>query len=158
MREPFQVLVIPYRFDASGTLQYGALKRSDSGVWQGVAGGGEDGESATDAAGREAEEELGVPRIDELLLLSTVSSIPKYHFSTAGDWPDDLFVISEYAFALDCTSLEVVLSAEHKEIQWSDFQTVHKLFEWDSNQTALWEANERLRLGIFEKVKVRKTS
>lgn len=155
MREPFQVLVIPYRFDASGALQYGALKRSDSGVWQGVAGGGEEGESATDAAAREAEQELGIRRVDELVLLSTVSSIPKYHFNAQSDWPDDLFVIREYAFALDCSDLQVVLSAEHDEIQWSDFHTVHALLQWDSNQTALWEANERLLLGIFEKIKVR---
>ena len=44
-RAPFQVLVIPYRYCTDGSLEYCLLKRTDMGIWQFVAGGGETGET-----------------------------------------------------------------------------------------------------------------
>ncbi len=44
MRAPFQVLVIPFRRTPGGT-QFAVLRRSDTGWWQFVSGGGEDQET-----------------------------------------------------------------------------------------------------------------
>ncbi len=57
-RAPFQVLILPFRQAADGDWQYGVLRRSDE-YWQGIAGGGEDGEAPLEAAMREMEEEAG---------------------------------------------------------------------------------------------------
>lgn len=51
-RAPFQVLILPFRQAADGDWQYGVLRRSDE-YWQGIAGGGEDGEAPLEAAMRE---------------------------------------------------------------------------------------------------------
>ena len=42
MRAPYQVLIIPFRHTLAG-LKFAVLKRSDSGSWQFVSGGGEGG-------------------------------------------------------------------------------------------------------------------
>jgi dATP pyrophosphohydrolase len=48
-REPFQVLVLPFRQTLCFT-EYAIFQRSDSGIWQGLSGGGEEGESFVQAA------------------------------------------------------------------------------------------------------------
>jgi dihydroneopterin triphosphate diphosphatase len=59
VRAPFQILAIPYRID-TGSVIFAALRRSDDGNWQGVAGGGELGETSLQGAIRECQEEVGV--------------------------------------------------------------------------------------------------
>ena len=44
-RAPFQVLVLPYRCNPAGDIDYAIFSRSDDSCWQGIAGGGEDIES-----------------------------------------------------------------------------------------------------------------
>ena len=41
MRAPFQILAIPYRYK-NGIPYFCVLRRSDSNLWQFIAGGGED--------------------------------------------------------------------------------------------------------------------
>lgn len=48
-RAPFQVLVLPFRKTTSGT-EYALFRRSDSGDWQTIAGGGDDGETPLQAS------------------------------------------------------------------------------------------------------------
>src|SRR5437868_2175553 len=60
-RAPFQVLVILFRRTASRDVEYAVFRRSDDGAWQGIAGGGEDDETALEAARRETFEEGGIP-------------------------------------------------------------------------------------------------
>lgn len=44
MRAPYQVLVFPYYIGSNG-IEYAIFRRSDSGWWQAISGGGEDGET-----------------------------------------------------------------------------------------------------------------
>ncbi|OOR05704.1 NUDIX pyrophosphatase, partial [Bacillus mycoides] len=44
MRAPYQVLIFPY-IKTDDSIQYAIFNRSDYGYWQGIAGGGEDGET-----------------------------------------------------------------------------------------------------------------
>lgn len=48
-RAPFQILVFLRRV-INDEIEYLLLRRADSGVWQGIAGGGEDDEGPEDAA------------------------------------------------------------------------------------------------------------
>jgi dATP pyrophosphohydrolase len=57
-RAPFQVLVLPYRRRPDGALEYALFQRADSGVWQAIAGGGENLETPEAAAARERLREL----------------------------------------------------------------------------------------------------
>jgi dATP pyrophosphohydrolase len=68
-RAAFQVLVFPYRLAADGSLMYALFRRADASYWQGVAGGGEEGESPLEAARREAAEEAGIPGSSDFVAL-----------------------------------------------------------------------------------------
>ena len=57
MRAPYQILAIPYRFKGD-IVQFCIFHRSDSDIWQFVAGGGEEGEKI-DSAKREVLKETG---------------------------------------------------------------------------------------------------
>ena len=142
-RGRFQVLVIPFRKSGSD-YEFAALKRSDRGDWQGIAGGGKDDESLLEGAKREAEEEANIPRHRPFYRLQTMASIPVYHFAARKHWPEDLYVIPEYSFAVDCTGQEMKLSKEHVEVKWGSYEEINRCLTWDSNKTALWELNERL--------------
>ena len=48
MRKPVQVLVLPYRH-CKNKIQFALFKRADLNVWQGIAGGVEEGESVFEA-------------------------------------------------------------------------------------------------------------
>lgn len=95
MRAPFQVLAIPYRIGNKG-ITFAALKRSDDGHWQGVAGGGEVGETPLQAAIRECREEVGLGSRNTVRRLKSQASIPVAHFTDREHWPADVFVIPEY--------------------------------------------------------------
>lgn len=64
-RIPLQVLVLPFRQSTDGMIEYAIFRRNDHGddCWQGLAGGAEAGESAEQAAQREAKEEASIPYI-----------------------------------------------------------------------------------------------
>ena len=40
---------------------------------------------------------------------------------------------------------EIKLSDEHPEYRWLKYDEAHKMLKWDSDRTALWELNERLK-------------
>lgn len=143
MRTPFQVLIIPFRL-TDEKYEYAALKREDLGVWQAVAGGGENNETPLQAARREAMEELQLPKLPPLVLLDTKASIPKCHFRDSCNWSSDTFVITEFAFGVDCTGQTIDISHEHTEIKWGSELETRDLYYWDSNKTALWELSTRL--------------
>jgi dATP pyrophosphohydrolase len=142
-----QVLVLPFRRLSGSEFEYACLQRSDDGSWQGIAGGLEEGESPIDAAVRESNEEAGIPRNGAFYTLDSTCSIPVIAFAARVHWPDDVFVIPELSFAVDCTDAELRLSREHTEQYWGPYATVRERLRWDSNRTALWELNERLRFG-----------
>ena len=146
-RAPFQVLVYPYRLIDPGTANYALLRRSDAGWWQGVAGGGEDGESPLEAARREAYEEIGTPPDAALLPLQTVFSVPVTEFQASAHWGDDLYVIPCHCFGIALTSPMLRLSHEHREYRWLGYNDARGLLHFDGDRTALWELNQRLTQG-----------
>jgi len=143
MRAPFQVLVIPFRRLPAGP-EFAVLKRSDTGDWQFIAGGGEDNETPKQAAVRETEEEVGI--VGNLLTLDSMSTVPRSSFAAAALWDPNLFVIPQYCFAIDVGAHEIVLSDEHTGCRWAAYEKASALLKWDSNRNALWELNERLNI------------
>lgn len=145
----YQVLVIPYFLDR-GQPVYGVFRRRDMGLWQFISGGGEDTDESIEAtARREVMEETGLS--GEYLRLDTYCSIPANCFRDSEKlWGWDCFVVPEYAFALRVTQSGITLSDEHTEYRWADYETVRSLLQYDSNRTALWELDRRLKLGMAE--------
>lgn len=146
-RAPFQVLVIPYRVLADGTVLYAILHRRDDASWQAIAGGGEDDETPLEAARREAWEEAGIDPGSAFLPLDALATVPVIHFPAFRD-RDDLFVIPEHSFGVALAGGDLRLSAEHTEAAWLPYAEAHARLRWDSNRNALWELDQRLgRMG-----------
>ena len=149
-RAPLQVLVLPYRYGADGGIEYAILRRRDhiDACWQGVAGGAQEGESVEESARREMMEEAGIPRHAPLLPLDTIASIPVSQFRERELWGPDLYVVTERAFGVRVDDGHAItLSDEHSEYRWARYEEAATLLRWDSNKTALWELNKRLRRG-----------
>ena len=143
-RAPFQVLVFPYRRTDLGQLEYAIFRRSGSEVWQGIAGGGEGGETSLDAAKREAWEEAGLPADARYVPLDSMTTIPVLSVVGSFLWGSEVYVIPEYSFGVRADKCELVLSREHTEYRWVRYEEAERLLKWDSNRTALWELNQRL--------------
>jgi len=54
-------------------------------------------------------------------------------------------MIPEHCFAVDAGGSTITLSNEHTECRWLSYEQAFSLLKWDSNRTALWELNERLK-------------
>ena len=141
MRAPFQILVLPYKKKTKG-YEFCIFRREDMGVWQGIAGGGEDDEKPIVAAKRESLEEAGIAD-GKLTQLDSINSIPVEAIS-GFIWGDDVIVIPEYSFGIESKDGKIVIAREHTEYKWVTFKEAHDKLEWDSNKTALWELNHRL--------------
>ncbi len=146
-RAKYQVLVIPYSIVDNGGIHYCLFCRSDSDIWQFIAGGGEDSdESVLSSAKREASEEANIDFHNEYIGLDTVSSIPANCFKNAKAlWGEDCYVIPEYCFAVKVETKKIVLSAEHSKYEWCGYEEALNRLKYDSNKTALWELNCRLK-------------
>lgn len=142
-RAPLQVLVIPFRNTDAG-LEYAVFHRADEAIWQFIAGGGEDTETALMAAQREAAEEAGIAGARRWLELDARASIRRTEFAQTEHWPTTLYVVPEFAFGVEATGDTLCLSHEHDEVRWCTYAEAQALLGWDSNRTALWELNERL--------------
>ncbi len=149
MRAPFQVLIVPFRRGPAG-MEFAVLKRADLGWWQFVSGGGEDDESALDAAERETREELGISACGRLVALDSTASVPAAEFAASEGWGDDIYVILEYSFAIEVGEEDVSISSEHTEIRWVGYDEARGLLRWDGNRTALWELAQRLARGDLD--------
>lgn len=143
-RAPFQVLVFPYRLQAGEPL-YAVFRRSDAGFWQAVAGGGEDRESAEEAAHREAYEEAGIPPELPLLTLQATFCVPVTSFSESYLWGDSLYVVPVHCFGLRVETQELTLSQEHTEYRWLTYGEAAALLYFEGDRTALWELDRRVR-------------
>ncbi len=138
MRAPFQILVIPYRMDTGGEPQYALFKRSDMDCWQFIAGGGEDDETALEAAKRESFEEAGIAPECEFTRLQTESMIPASVFS-GHNWPKGVIEIPEFCFAVQLFDPSLTLSDEHLEFKWVAFEEALNLLKFESNRKGLSE-------------------
>jgi len=144
-RAPFQVLVLPYRPGPRG-LRYAILRRQakTGGYWQFIAGGGHVGETPARAARREAFEEAGVSPRARLIKLDARAMLPVEHVY-GFRWGPDVLVIPEFCFGVQVVDAEIRLSREHTEFRWVSCQSAMRRLHWDSNRTALWELDLRLR-------------
>ena len=143
MREPYQILAIPYRI-VDGTPLFCIFRRADSNIWQFIAGGVENGETQFEAAKRETIEEIGVEPKD-IKQLTCIAYVPAEVIaeSKRQHWDKNTYVIPEYSFAFECDS-ELTLSNEHTEYKWLTYDEARKLLKWDSNKVAMYEINCQL--------------
>lgn len=145
-RAAFQVLVFPFRREGEEFV-YALFRRQDAGYWQGVAGGGEVGESPLEAARREACEEAGIGAGAQFVVLDARATMPVVAVTGEFTWGSQVLVIPEYAFGVGADGAQLRLSDEHTEYGWFGFEDACKAVRWDSNRTALWELDQRLRHG-----------
>lgn len=130
----------------NGKPLYCVLHRSDLDQWQFIAGGGEDGETPIEAAQRETMEEGGV-QPHQWVELKSLSYLPVTVISESarGHWDRNLYVIPEYTFGFACQQ-EMKLSHEHTQCLWLSYGEAMARLQWDSNRTALYELNCRLKM------------
>lgn len=152
MRRPYQILVFPY-FKKNGDYYYAIFKRKDLKVWQGIAGGGEEGENPPETAQREAFEEAGISMDSHYLRLSAISTIPADKISGL-KWDKQVVMIPEFAFGVEVFSQDLKIEQEHTQLSWCKEENALKKLEWDSNKSALWELNYRLKNNDFEGIKI----
>lgn len=125
-RARYQILVIPY-YIQDDQVQFCLFRRSDMGIWQFIAGGGEEEDlSIIASAKREAFEEAGISKSCDFFKLNTCCSIPTNCFKNAETiWGKACFVIPEYAFAVRVESTVLQLSHEHTEYNWLNYAEAH---------------------------------
>lgn len=143
MRAPYQVLIFPYII-TDDSIQYAIFNRSDYGYWQGIAGGGEYGETPIESAKRESFEEAGILREYPYIKLDSVSSLSVEDVVGEFLWGEDVYVIKEFSFGVKVPTKNISLSKEHSNYKWLSFEEAVTFLKWDSNKTALWELNKRL--------------
>ena len=150
-RAPYQVLILPYRI-RDQKAEFCVFRRRDMGIWQFLAGGGEEEDaSVTESAKREAFEEAGIPKTSSCVKLDTCCSIPAGCFKNAEVlWGRECFVVPEYAFAVKLENESLSLSREHTEYNWVTYDAAVAMLKYDSNRTALWELNRRIKLGMIQ--------
>ncbi len=145
MRAPYQTLIILYKQEKNNFL-YGIFYRQKEKFWQFISGGGEDGEQPEDTAIRELNEETQIKiEKDKLEKLDSISSIPVINVTGEYTWGKNVFVIPEYTFAVNIENKTIKLSNEHKLMNWMTYEEAVTKLKYDSNKTALWELNEKLK-------------
>jgi dATP pyrophosphohydrolase len=153
-RAKFQVLVIPYIIQNS-QVKYAMFLRADMKIWQFIAGGGEDDETPIEAAKRESNEEADIDYNMPYYSLDTCCSIPAEIFNNTdrSRWGESCFVIPEFSFAVNVNDENFNLSNEHTKYNWVDYESAMNVLKYDSNKTALYELNERIKKGMLGEAK-----
>lgn len=149
-RAKYQVLVIPYIIQNS-IIKYAVFHRSDMQVWQFIAGGGEAGETPLQSAKREASEEAGICSDNHYYSLETCCSISTDCFKAYSKiWGQECLVIPEYTFAVNMKTDDIILSDEHTNYEWLDYETAKRKLKYDSNKVALWELDNKIKMGLLD--------
>lgn len=150
MRLPKQVLIIPYRI-INGNIEYCIFKREDMQIWQWVSGGVEDfDEDILHAVKRELYEETNVTiDIENIIRLEGFTKIPVVNVVKDFLWGEDVFYSEEYAFAINLKNKEIKISYEHNDYKWVSYEEAKDLLKYDSNKSALWELNEKIKRGLI---------
>ncbi len=150
MRAPYQVLILPYKKEKDA-IRYCIFKRSDMEYcWQFIAGGGETEDGSTlISAKREAFEEAEIPRTAKYTPLETCCSISTECFQARAVWGESCLVIPEYAFAVEVAGVDVRTSREHTAFAWVDYGTARQRLKYDSNKVALWELDNKIKMGLL---------
>ena len=115
----------------SKEIRFLLLKRAKTKIyehlWQGVAGKIEAGEAAWEAAIRELKEETGF----EPVRIFVADHISKF-YEAHGDWVNMVPV-----FGIEVEDEEVILSDEHCEFKWVDFNTAHQTLIWSGQKDGI---------------------
>ena len=96
-------------------------------LWQGVAGKIETGETSWEAAKRELKEETGFVPV-RMFVADHVSRFYEEHGDRINLVP---------VFGIEVDNENVVLSDEHCEFQWVDFDTAHHTLVWNGQKEGL---------------------
>jgi dihydroneopterin triphosphate diphosphatase len=148
MRLPVSAFVFPvsgYR----GAWQFLLLKRKPvptyqlDAFWQGVTGGVEEGESVAQTAYRELLEETSlIPKsIEAIDLVYSYALLPAWRHR----YKPEITTITEHVFvALVDSAQEPILSEEHTEFCWCDFDQAYELLEFRENKQALLQCRDYL--------------
>lgn len=146
-RMPYNVHVFPYSL-AGESPRFCLFERSDfPGVWQGVCGGGEAGESVQEAALRECLEEGAISEPGPLYPLDSVSVMRSSIFPRdCARWGHDVVVLPMYYFAMPYEG-SIAISDEHLAYRWVSYEEGDALIRYPDQNTALWELAQRLRRG-----------
>lgn len=145
MRLPKQVLIIPYRM-TNQKIEYCILKRKNMQIWQWVAGGVEDfDKDIMCAAKREMNEEIGISEDIDIVELECFTKIPVVNIVKEFRWGENVFYADEYSFAANISDKPIKISEEHSEYKWVSYDEARNLLKYDSNKSALWELNEKIR-------------
>lgn len=146
-RLPYQVLVILY-LQEEKDVKYCVFERTTpKGQFQFIAGGGEDGETPVQTAVRETFEESGLNDV-EFQALTSLCCIPTNVFSREqrSIWGKNTLVIPEYSFGGKAKSDQIKISDEHIGFHWVNYDKALDLLKWDSNKTALYELDCKLKM------------
>lgn len=132
-------------------MRYCIFKRRDIDIWQFISGGGEDEDkSILDSVKREANEEADISCDSKYYKLETTCSISTDCFGDARIvWGEECLVIPEYSFAIELSSRDLMISSEHRSYEWVDYKTANEKLRYDSNKVALWELDNRIKLGLI---------
>lgn len=145
MRKPHQILAFPFIKENNEYL-YGIFCRNNKKeIWQGIAGGVEDYDNTyKDACIREANEEAGLTDFSNVIELESICTIPVPNVTKEFLWGEDILLIYEHCFGIECKSKNIKLSNEHVKMEWLNYEEAIKKLKWDSNKNALWELNYKL--------------
>ena len=143
-RMPYHIHVFPYR-ERNGKTEFAIFQRSDlPEIWQGIAGGGEQGESILQTALRECAEEGNIVMPGPLYPLDSISVMRSTVFPEWTDaWGKDVVVLPMYFFGMPYEG-EIKLSEEHLCFAWMPFEQADAAVKMPDQNTALWELSERL--------------
>jgi dATP pyrophosphohydrolase len=129
----------------NGHFEYALMKRTDDGIWQGIAGDGEDAETPFEAALRETYEEAGLAPASEYIRLDSIASVPAAGFRDSPIWGEDVYVIPQHSFGVAAHDVQITISHEHTEYKWFTYEEACSLIKYDGSRTALWELDQRLK-------------
>lgn len=145
MRLPYQTLTILYK-ECENQILYAIFYRSSHPIWQFISGGGNEDEMPLDTVIREINEETSIIiNREDIEQLDSKSTIPVVNITGKFTWGKDIYVVPEYTFAVKIKDCDIKISSEHKEYRWVEYNEAMEKLRYDSNKTALWELNERLR-------------
>ena len=115
----------------SKEIRFLLLKRAKTKIyehlWQGVAGKIEAGEAAWEAAIRELKEETGFEPV-RIFVADHVSKFYEAHGDRVNLVP---------VFGIEVDDEEVILSDEHCEFKWVDFNTAHQTLIWSGQKDGI---------------------
>ena len=112
-------------------IRFLLLKRAKTKIyehlWQGVAGKIEAGETSWEAAIRELKEETGFEPV-RIFVADHVSKFYEAHGDRVNLVP---------VFGIEVDDEEVILSDEHCEFKWVDFNTAHQTLIWSGQKDGI---------------------